>query len=72
MNAIFSFGEASNSVSQGSVIRPLLFLLYMNYIDDLPADNDLIFTDDVELIYPRLDMKLLKHSFSIFSSALLG
>ncbi len=50
------FSTASGP-SQGSVIGPLLFLLFVNDLPDLLQGNVLLFVDDVKIIYPRSQYK---------------
>lgn len=39
----------------GSVIIPLLLLLYIRYLADMLADNVLMLADDAKLIHSRSD-----------------
>jgi Reverse transcriptase (RNA-dependent DNA polymerase) len=50
-NSTYSFRPVSSGVPQGSVLGPLLFLIYINYIDDI-FDRDLtakLYADDVKI-----------------------
>ncbi len=45
--------RAGSGVPQGSVIGPLLFLLFVNDLPDLLQGKVLLFADDVKIISPR-------------------
>ncbi len=48
-----SVGAVKSGVPQGSVLGPLLFLIFINGLADELTCNHLFFADDVKLIAPK-------------------
>ena len=47
-------------VPQGSILGPLLFLVYVNYLNNAPEMlNHIIFADDTNLFFSKHDIKTL-------------
>ncbi len=57
-----SEGSVKSGVPQGSVLGPLLFLIFINHLADELTYNDLFFADDVNLIAPRRQQQELSSS----------
>ncbi len=53
-----------SGVPQGSVIGPLLFLLYINDLSAAIGDSAFLFADDVKMVYPRSQSSRLLSSLS--------
>ncbi len=53
-----------SGIPQGSVIGPLLFLLYINDLPVALGDSAFLFADDVKMVYPRSQSSRLLSSLS--------
>ncbi len=54
VNGSFSqMAEAISGVPKGSVIVPILFVIYVNDLHDRFSADSLLYADDVKLIAPR-------------------
>ncbi len=51
-----------SGVAQGSVIGPLLFLLFVNDLPSIINVTTLLFADDVKMVSPRSQSDLLQDS----------
>jgi hypothetical protein len=56
-DAISSVGELKAGVPQGSVLGPLLFLIFINDIADDMLGLGRLFADDTQLDIPRIALK---------------
>ncbi len=54
--------EAASGVTEGSVLGPFLFVIYVNDLSDYLTINYLLFSDDVKLIAPRKQADALQSS----------
>ncbi len=52
--------EAISGVPRGSVIGPILFVIYVNDLPDHFSPDSLLYADDVKLIAPVTAMKFSK------------
>ena len=66
-NKLPDFGKISCGVPQGSILRPLLFLIYVNNMPQVVKSNLLLYADDSYLMYPHKDIakigKILQEDF---------
>ena len=56
-NTISSLQEIKTGVPQGSVLGPILFLLYINDLHNVLLCNPRLFADDTLLLYSSKDLK---------------
>ncbi len=54
--------EAVSGVPQVSVLGPILFVIYVNYLSDNLTIDHLLYADDVKLIAPRKQSDALQSS----------
>ena len=59
-NTISSLQEIKTGVPQGSVLGPILFLLYINDLHNVLLCNPRLFADDTLLLYSSKDLKQLE------------
>ena len=55
-NQLFNFGNVSCSVPQGSILGPLLFLIYVNDMPQAVKSNLFLYVDDSCLMYQHRDV----------------
>ena len=64
INKAFSeYGEVTCGVLQGSILGPLLFLLYVNDMPQALSCDLLLYADDSCLIFQHKDVKEIENSF---------
>ncbi len=71
MNAngtLSQMAEAIIGVPQGSVIGPILFIIYVNDLPDGLSAGSLLYAGDVKLIDPRNRHDILQDSLNISTS----
>ncbi len=57
--------EAIRGVQQGSLIGPILFVIYINDLTDHLSADSLLYADDIKLIAPRNRRDILQNSLNI-------
>ncbi len=60
--------EAKSGVPQGSVIGPILFVIYVNDLPDHLLADSLLYADDVKFIAPRNRHNILQNSLNVSAS----
>ncbi len=60
--------EATCGVPQGSVIGPILFVIYVNYLPDHLSADSLLYADGVKLIAPLNRHDILQNSLNSSAS----
>ena len=59
-NKLSDFGKISCGVPQGSIVGPLLFLIYVNNMPQAVKSNMLLYADDSCLMYQHKDIAIIK------------
>ena len=59
-NKLSDFGKISCGVPQGSIVGPLLFLIYVNNMPQAVKSNLLLYADDSCLMYQHKDIAIIK------------
>ncbi len=61
---LFQLAETISGVPQGSVIDPILFVIYVNDLPDHLSADSLLYAEDVKLIAPRNRNDFLQNSLN--------
>ena len=59
-NQLSDFGKVSCGVPQGSILRPLLFLIYVNDMPQAVKSNLFLYADDSCLMYRHRDVNQIE------------
>ena len=59
-NKLSDFGKISYGVPQGSILGPLLFLIYVNDMPQAVKPNLLLYADDSCLMYQHKDIAIIE------------
>ena len=59
-NKLSDFGKISCGVPQGSIVGPLLFLIYVNNMPQAVKSNLLLYADDSCLMYQHKDIAIIE------------
>ena len=60
--------DVSSEIPQGSVLGPLLFVLYINDLPDLTQSNTFLFADDINIFRPIInsdDQSILQQDITV-------
>jgi hypothetical protein len=62
----YSKWDVTDGIPQGSILAPLLFLLYVNDIPHVTSDisNPILYADDTSLIITNLDNQMFEKSIN--------
>ena len=63
-NKLSDFRKISCGVPQGSIVRPLLFLIYVNDMPQAVKSNLLLYADDSWLMYQHKDIAEIETIFN--------